>query len=197
MLQSPLALQMFLHGHDVCPETWLKNGLFSPPNSPPRGTTAWHTPYSPPICIPLMAQLLWTSASQNFLGDCWCLLWMFTVDSWCALVPRPPPLPSSYTSSLVFHLVPRLPKPLSAGVPLLPLQGLPYMQTSSSPDWVLGSKPCVGGGRGCGQPVFDAADQEWRAHFFFVHMLTSLSHRIPTYTTIIEICRSLAPIANF
>ena len=32
--------------------------------------------------------------------------------------------------------------------------------------------------------------------FFLVHMLTSLSHRVPTYTTIIEICTSLAPIAN-
>ena len=59
--QSPLALQMFLHGQDDRPETWLKNGLFSPPNRPPCGTTAWHTPYSPPICIPLMAQSLWKS----------------------------------------------------------------------------------------------------------------------------------------
>ena len=33
--------------------------------------------------------------------------------------------------------------------------------------------------------------------FFLVHMLASLSHRVPTYTTIIEICTSLAPIANF
>ena len=57
--QSPLALQMFLHGHYDCPKTWLKNGLFSPRNRPPRGTTEWHTPYSPPICIPLMAQSLW------------------------------------------------------------------------------------------------------------------------------------------
>ena len=110
---------------------------------------------------------------------------------------RLPRLPSSSTSSLVFHLFPRLPKPFSAGVPLLPLQGLPYMQTSSSPDRVLGSKPCVGGGSGRGRPFFDAADQEWRVPFFLVHMLTSLSHRVPTYTTIIEICTSLAPIANF
>ena len=57
--QSPLALQMFLHGQYDRPATWLQNGLFSPRNSPPPGTTAWHTPYSPPICISLMAQSLW------------------------------------------------------------------------------------------------------------------------------------------
>ena len=57
--QSPLALQMFLHGQYDRRATWLQNGLFSPRNSPPRGTTAWHTPYSPPICISLMAQSLW------------------------------------------------------------------------------------------------------------------------------------------
>ena len=39
--------------------------------------------------------------------------------------------------------------------------------------------------------------REWRVPFFLVHMLTSLSHRVPTYTTIIETCTSLAPIANF
>ena len=56
--QSPLASQILLHGHYDRSETWVKNGLFSPRNRPPRGTTAWHTPYSPPICIPLMAQSL-------------------------------------------------------------------------------------------------------------------------------------------
>ena len=60
------------------------------------------------------------------------------------------------------------------------------MQTSCSPDRVLGSKPCVGGGSGRGRPFFDAADQEWRVPFFLVHMLTFLSHRVPTDTTIIE-----------
>ena len=57
--ERPLALEMCLHKHDDHLETWLKNGWFSPRNRPPRGATAWHTPYSPPICIPLMAQSLW------------------------------------------------------------------------------------------------------------------------------------------
>ena len=57
--QSLLALQMFPHGHEDGPETWLKNDFFSPPNRPPRGTTARHPPCSPPICISLMAQSLW------------------------------------------------------------------------------------------------------------------------------------------
>jgi hypothetical protein len=64
--QSMLALQMFLHGQNDRPETWLKNGLFSPRNCPPRGTTAWHTPYSPPICIPLMAQSLWNNYGPHW-----------------------------------------------------------------------------------------------------------------------------------
>jgi hypothetical protein len=38
--QSPLALQMFLHGQADRTETWLNNGLFSPRNRPARGTTA-------------------------------------------------------------------------------------------------------------------------------------------------------------
>ena len=41
--ESPLALEMFLHGEDNRPETWLKNSLFSPQNRPPRGTAAWET----------------------------------------------------------------------------------------------------------------------------------------------------------
>ena len=64
--QSPLALQMFLHGQDDRHETWLKNSLFSPRNRPPRGTTAWHTPYSPPICILLMAQSLWKTNGPHW-----------------------------------------------------------------------------------------------------------------------------------
>ena len=56
--QSPLALQMFLHGQDDPPETCVQNGLFSPQNRPPRGTMAWHTPSSPPICVPSMAHSL-------------------------------------------------------------------------------------------------------------------------------------------
>ena len=43
--EKPLALEMCLHGYDDCRETRLKNGLFSPQNGPPRGTTAWYTPY--------------------------------------------------------------------------------------------------------------------------------------------------------
>ena len=39
------ALEMCLHGRDDGPETRLKNGLFSPQNGPPRGTTEWYTPY--------------------------------------------------------------------------------------------------------------------------------------------------------
>ena len=38
MEQTLLALQMFLHGQDDRPDTWLKNGLFLPSKSP----TAWH-----------------------------------------------------------------------------------------------------------------------------------------------------------
>ena len=45
--QSPLAVEMFLHGQDDRRETCLKNGLFSPRNC------------LLPICIPLMAQSLW------------------------------------------------------------------------------------------------------------------------------------------
>ena len=40
-----LAFEMCLHGQDDRPETRLKNGLFSPQNGPPRGTTAWYMPY--------------------------------------------------------------------------------------------------------------------------------------------------------
>ena len=43
--ETPLALQMCLHGQDDRPETWLKNGSFSPENGPPCGTTAWYMPY--------------------------------------------------------------------------------------------------------------------------------------------------------
>ena len=43
--ERPLALQMYLHGQDDCAETRLRNGSFSPQNGPPRGTTAWYTPY--------------------------------------------------------------------------------------------------------------------------------------------------------
>ena len=40
-----LAFKMCLHGQDDRPETRLKNGSFPPQNGPPRGTTAWYTPY--------------------------------------------------------------------------------------------------------------------------------------------------------
>ena len=43
--ERPLALEMCLHGYDDCPETRLNNGSFLPQNGPPRGTTAWYTPY--------------------------------------------------------------------------------------------------------------------------------------------------------
>ena len=43
--ERPLALEMCLHGYGGSPETRLKNGSFSPQNGPPRGTTAWYTPY--------------------------------------------------------------------------------------------------------------------------------------------------------
>ena len=40
-----LAFEMCLHDRDDRPETRLQNGLFAPQNGPPRGTTAWYTPY--------------------------------------------------------------------------------------------------------------------------------------------------------
>ena len=43
--ERSLALEMCLHGYGDCPETRLENGSFSPQNGPPRGTTAWYTPY--------------------------------------------------------------------------------------------------------------------------------------------------------
>ena len=43
--ESPLALEMCLHGQDDCPETRLKNGSFSPRNGLPCGTTAWFMPH--------------------------------------------------------------------------------------------------------------------------------------------------------
>ena len=43
--ERPLALQMCLHGYGDGREMRLKNGSFSPQNGPPRGTTAWYTPY--------------------------------------------------------------------------------------------------------------------------------------------------------
>ena len=64
--QSPLALQMFLHGDYDRREAWLKNGLFSPQNCAPRGTTAWHGPYSPPICIPWTAHSLWKNNGPHW-----------------------------------------------------------------------------------------------------------------------------------
>ena len=42
----PLALEMCLHGQDDHPETWLKNGSFSPQIGPPCGTKACLMPYS-------------------------------------------------------------------------------------------------------------------------------------------------------
>ena len=64
--ESPLASKMFLRGQYDRPETGLKSGLFSPRNRPPCGTTAWHTPYSPPICILLMAQSLWKNNGPHW-----------------------------------------------------------------------------------------------------------------------------------
>ena len=43
--ERPLAFEMCLHGYDDGPETRLKNASFLPQNGPPRGTTAWYTPY--------------------------------------------------------------------------------------------------------------------------------------------------------
>ena len=43
--ERPLALEMCLHGYGDGCETRLENGSFSPQNGPPRGTTAWYTPY--------------------------------------------------------------------------------------------------------------------------------------------------------
>ena len=40
-----LGFEMCLHGRDDRLETRLKNGLFSPQNGPPRGTTEWYMPY--------------------------------------------------------------------------------------------------------------------------------------------------------
>ena len=54
--ERPLALEMYLHGQDNCPETRLKNGSFSPQNGPTCGTTAWYMPYCAPICHHLIAQ---------------------------------------------------------------------------------------------------------------------------------------------
>ena len=62
MEQDSLALQMFLHGQYDRLERWLKNALVSPRNHPPRGTT----PYSPPICSPLMAQSLWKNNGPHW-----------------------------------------------------------------------------------------------------------------------------------
>ena len=44
--QSPLALQMFLHGKKHWPETWLKNRLFSRASLRAHGTAAGQPPYS-------------------------------------------------------------------------------------------------------------------------------------------------------
>ena len=65
MGQSPLALQISLQSQDDCPETRLKNGLFSPRNCPPRVTTALHMPCSLPICIPWMAQSVWKNGGPH------------------------------------------------------------------------------------------------------------------------------------
>ena len=52
-----LAFDMCLHGRDDRPETQLENGLFSPQNGPPRGTTVCYTPqlntHSPPFDSPI------------------------------------------------------------------------------------------------------------------------------------------------
>ena len=63
--RSPLGLQMFPHSHDDRSEKRPQNGLFSPRNRLPRGTT-WHAPYSPPICIPLMAQSPWKNNGPHW-----------------------------------------------------------------------------------------------------------------------------------
>ena len=66
MEQSPLALQIFRQGQEDAPEACTKNDLFSPYDCLPCGTKAWHTPYSEPICIPLMAQSLWKSNGPHW-----------------------------------------------------------------------------------------------------------------------------------
>ena len=61
-----LALEMRIHSQDDRPETRLKNGLFSPQNGPPRGTTAWYMPYCTRICHHLIAQSLWKNNGPHW-----------------------------------------------------------------------------------------------------------------------------------
>ena len=54
--ERPLPLEMCLDGQDDCPQTWFKNGSFSPQHGPPCGTTTWYMPYWTPICHHLIAK---------------------------------------------------------------------------------------------------------------------------------------------
>ena len=66
MKESPLALQMFLHGHENCPESWVNNGLFLPQNCSSCATLACHSLSCLLLCTPLKAQSPWKNNGPHW-----------------------------------------------------------------------------------------------------------------------------------